>query len=506
MPVPQTSVRSGEETAMTDSLGRFTLDIPYGLEPVQVVVLSAAHSTNQAAVVPSADAHLELVVLPTSTGVLVDPAAGGMVQVGDVSLSFPPNALASDPSGPVMVTTSVLAAPDLVAAAPGGLAHDGGGVLESWGMTEVRLTLQDGTPVGLQTPVELSFPTTAGDGVSALWTFDETAGTWHEEGTAAIEDGRATAAVGHFSWWNIDEPLEDKHCVSGRLVDSQQSPSAGVAVALRGTDYLGGGDGWTDQAGTFCVDVKRDSTNRLSAYAAADGGIQWTATATTAGEQATSCATGGCQDLGELTARPLKTTCYTGRFVGEDGTSEPNTPVRVASPAGGWAEFNEPEFCVELPAARTLLIPTTEGPEVTIPDDVELPLGATCATDQCVDLGELRIWDRTGDEFILIPVGPRGVAPLPAGAPTIDAARDCRAFVSRRNWGQGVMACKMAVNANPDNATLRVDYGVSLYEQGDAGASKVQLEAARNSGSTDPRIDKYLGHIAVDFGDVPGGI
>jgi predicted Zn finger-like uncharacterized protein len=125
-------------------------------------------------------------------------------------------------------------------------------------------------------------------------------------------------------------------------------------------------------------------------------------------------------------------------------------------------------------------------------------------------------------EPVLIPIGPRGDAgrkvventlnpatPESATngsstASTVDTAGDCQAFVRQRSWGQAVMACKMAVNANPGNPALKVNYGMALYEQGDAGSAKVQLGGASSGGSTDPRIDKYLGHIARDFGDVPG--
>ncbi len=121
-------------------------------------------------------------------------------------------------------------------------------------------------------------------------------------------------------------------------------------------------------------------------------------------------------------------------------------------------------------------------------------------------------------EEILTPVIPPGqgsggskvakgdpvLPPTPDREPQVDTAGDCQNFVRQRNWGQAVMACKMAVNANPGNPALKVNYGMALYEQRDPGSAKVQLAGASSGGSTDPRIDKYLGHIARDFGDVPG--
>ena len=49
-----------------------------------------------------------------------------------------------------------------------------------------------------------------------------------------------------------------------------------------------------------------------------------------------------------------------------------------------------------------------------------------------------------------------------------------------------------------------VNYGVSLYEMNELNPASNQLGGAANAGSNDPRIEKYLGHIAREQGDVLG--
>lgn len=123
-----------------------------------------------------------------------------------------------------------------------------------------------------------------------------------------------------------------------------------------------------------------------------------------------------------------------------------------------------------------------------------------------------------GDDQILIPIGPRD-APTrkpddllsrsnpsqdqPATA-AVDPKKDCQDFTRAGSWTQAKMACKMALNGSPGNPAVMVNYGIALYENGELNAATNQLSGASGNGSTDPRIKKYLGHVARERGDVMG--
>ena len=129
-----------------------------------------------------------------------------------------------------------------------------------------------------------------------------------------------------------------------------------------------------------------------------------------------------------------------------------------------------------------------------------------------------------GDEQILIPVGPRNDPRVVKRSPIvpdtrdlggdassgvaivdpINSTQDCQDFTRSGNWGQAKMACKLALGDSPGNPAVMVNYGVALYEMNELSSAQNQLAGAANSGSNDPRIPKYLGHIAREQGDVLG--
>lgn len=117
----------------------------------------------------------------------------------------------------------------------------------------------------------------------------------------------------------------------------------------------------------------------------------------------------------------------------------------------------------------------------------------------------------------LVPVGPSGPGPglrpvVPDKLPTqstpetlsADHAGQCQTQANRGSWSQAVGSCSQAVKADARDTKSAVSYGIALYETGKADQARAQLEKARASGSRDPRIEKYLGHIARKQGDIFG--
>jgi len=113
-----------------------------------------------------------------------------------------------------------------------------------------------------------------------MYAFDEMTGEWVAEGTGWLEDGSGATIgedqlgairdgtytdlvfsvfeAGHFSYWNVDWPVETHACISGRVVDAAGSPVAGATVTVQGLTYAGTSSPQvTDADGRFCVDIMR---------------------------------------------------------------------------------------------------------------------------------------------------------------------------------------------------------------------------------------------------------
>ncbi len=68
----------------------------------------------------------------------------------------------------------------------------------------------------------------------------------------------AASDVTHFSYWNVDWPVESHACIQGRVIDDEGNPVSGATVTLKGVTYSGTSTPQlTDSNGRFCVDVMR---------------------------------------------------------------------------------------------------------------------------------------------------------------------------------------------------------------------------------------------------------
>jgi hypothetical protein len=177
---------------------------------------------------------------------------------------------------------------------PGGFEERDGAMLISGVFASVALTDDSGDPVTtLSAPatVRMAVPTdTWGiivdmdpgtDRIEVpLYSFDEEAGTWDADGSGHLVDGdgalipesdlaairaltysgtvSAEGEVTHFSYWNVDWPVESHGCVSGVVVDSRGAPVPGATVTLRGVSYNGASTPAVTAAdGSFCIEVMR---------------------------------------------------------------------------------------------------------------------------------------------------------------------------------------------------------------------------------------------------------
>lgn len=116
-----------------------------------------------------------------------------------------------------------------------------------------------------------------------MYYFDEETGEWVREGSGYLEDGEGntiTAAqlttitstpatftgtvysvseATHFSYWNVDFPVDTHGCVSGVITAVGGAPVAGASVKIAGLSYTGNSATViTDATGRFCTDVMRN--------------------------------------------------------------------------------------------------------------------------------------------------------------------------------------------------------------------------------------------------------
>jgi len=173
-----------------------------------------------------------------------------------------------------------------------------------------------------------------------LYAFDEVLGTWVREGEAVLEDGNGTllpesalaqihsgtlsgvivarSTVRHFSYWNVDWPVESHACVSGTVTDAGGNPAGGATVLVRGVTYTGAADpAAVGPDGRFCVEVMRSEgsgedvdqdgvsgeTQRIRVRVSFKGKLYDLGDFDAPQAQGT-CGGGGCTDIGALRLTP----------------------------------------------------------------------------------------------------------------------------------------------------------------------------------------------------------
>ena len=132
--------------------------------------------------------------------------------------------------------------------------------LSTFGMLQVELEAEDGSPLNLQEnqTAELSFPVPSGLLDRApesipLWSYDEENGYWLEEGEALLTGSNYVGLVSHFSTWNVDSKVEDAIDICGSITLSTRGdefPLSYYEVTISGNSFNGVG-GWLSENGTF---------------------------------------------------------------------------------------------------------------------------------------------------------------------------------------------------------------------------------------------------------------
>jgi len=233
---------------------------------------------------------------------------------------------------------------------PGGFSDSTGALLLSGTFAAIELENEVGDPVDtLPADVELrmAFPrdtwnivvdiTPGNSQVDVpMYAFDESLGTWVSEGEGVLEDADgvllaeadvallkngtydgtvyARATVSHFSYWNVDWPIETHTCITGTIVDENGNPAEGATVTVSGVTYGGSSTPQTVGVdGRFCVDIMKseivgedvdndgipNETQQVAIRVFHEGEVYDGGTFDSPAAQGT-CAAGTCTDLGEI--------------------------------------------------------------------------------------------------------------------------------------------------------------------------------------------------------------
>jgi hypothetical protein len=311
----------------TDNRGIFEAkDVAKGSH--QVAVVDKAHSGAQMTVEVQGDdtAQLALTVMPMKSIMMGNAEEGGTLSGGDgVSVTLPKAALKTKEGKPVTgeVEALYVAVNDAktLPAAPGGMKAEMQGArvdLESFGMIDMRF-YQGDELLALDGEADLVFPlgpnAFAQDEEIDVWSFDEESGVWKVEGKGVVDkaaggNGQAKLKAKHFSWWNADKPIEDTGCITGKLLTATGEPVPNMSVNVAGVDYLTNLSTTTGADGSFCLSVKRGSTNRLTSFGINAGSyFEWTVENVLAPSVATTCDMGSCTDIGTVMGGSLFDEC-----------------------------------------------------------------------------------------------------------------------------------------------------------------------------------------------------
>lgn len=332
----------GDDSSNTEGEYTLRLDVD-GPQTIVVAVREAGYAPfyRTIDVQPGADIPLSITLRQLDT---LDCGASGTCAIDGNKLSI--DGLPDGYSGGARVFNPVTESD----AFPGGFNDDAGNLLLSGTFAAIELEDDSGNPVdGLPGAVDLrmAFPQdtwsivldiTPGNGRIdvPMFAFDEELGTWVEEGTGVLEDADgvvlaeadvallkdgsfdgvvyARASVTHFSYWNVDWPIETHTCVTGTIVDADGDPIAGATVTASGVTYGGTSTPQTTGAdGRFCFDVMKseiggedidqdgivDETQTISIRVAHQGELYDGGEFATPATQGT-CAAGTCTDLGNV--------------------------------------------------------------------------------------------------------------------------------------------------------------------------------------------------------------
>ena len=227
-PVKDALVKSGGSTTSTDINGVFRFsNIQLSKNAGFVLVEKTGYFKGSRTIFTNAAVvnNVEIKLIPKKERGNFQAAAGGTINIENgASVNFSLNGIIDKSSNTAYTgTVKVFGAylnpedPNLFSIMPGnltGLTTDNEQkILQTYGMIAIelegsggeKLNLAPGKPATITWPIPSSLQAGA-PATIPLWYFNDSLGTWKEEGTAAKQGNSYVGSVSHFSFWNCDVP------------------------------------------------------------------------------------------------------------------------------------------------------------------------------------------------------------------------------------------------------------------------------------------------------------
>ncbi|MGV6832730.1 MAG: hypothetical protein ACWA5P_14355 [bacterium] len=281
-------VQIGANTAFTDHNGVFVLNNVSVFERFAYVKVSKeGYLLGTRTIVPSTSSsnHIAITLLEKNVVATIESSEETTVTFNDSKVTFGGAFIDSSGNpyeGQVEVSMHYLA-PNVASTyqqMPGALfAQDEGNnavSLETYGMLAVDLFSSGGEPLNIaeETPAIIEFPVDASQNSIApttinLWSFDEAVGYWREEGEATKVGNSYVAEVTHFSWWNVDLPIDViTACIS--LETAQGALANNYFEIIRNQTGQTIFAGTTNAAGETCGYFPQDENVTIYVYGEGD--------------------------------------------------------------------------------------------------------------------------------------------------------------------------------------------------------------------------------------------
>ncbi|RVU40724.1 carboxypeptidase regulatory-like domain-containing protein [Lujinxingia sediminis] len=426
MPIAGASVIYQGQAHLTDLGGQVLIEPAAGAETmiVQIEAEGYAPSSAERPVVEAAEGQqMSALVrlLALGEALSFDAEAPATLEVRGVRINLPANALVDGEGNPVvgqaeMTFAGIEPSSDDLRFMPGpliGVPTEGDPVdLLSVYMADItfwqngeKLQLAEGIEADLEFPISEAFSGYAAGDTIPFWSFDLEQARWIYESECEVVAGDrlvASCQAGHFSWWNVDKPLETRNCVEVTVIDSESGePIPGATIEGEAQNYLGrvAPFGATDAQGKTCVDFMRAGTIELSAlhsyyYQDADGPLTVVGNTTAANCQSEEG--GECHQI--TIEMSNARSCLSGTVVDENAAPVAGAPVyglyeMTTGPGSVIAESGaDGTYCLDLPPVDEVeLLSVHEGTaaQAIISLDPDAFTEAVCGSEGCEDAGEL---------------------------------------------------------------------------------------------------------------------
>ena len=276
-PIGAAQISVGNTTVATNESGFFFTSLPPNQEHLlRMEAPGYARTSQRVKAQAGISTFVEFSLLPFGKTLKFDAATGATISSEGAEVVFSANSLNAE--GEVTASLARLDAEkrEQLAAFPGGFRTNTGELLESFGALAIEVRDEKGALVNLksgevaQATIPASANVPAGD--IPLWTYDEEAGVWREEGKklTGCQSGNCSAELPHLSWWNADIVTETT-CLTVCAVDVNDTPAVGISFEATGVDYNGSSTAFGGTDGCACLAVRIQS--EIEVMGVTSGGI-----------------------------------------------------------------------------------------------------------------------------------------------------------------------------------------------------------------------------------------